>query len=55
MPGAWAHSHYWSGGAAVAAADPSLGTSAGGAYVPWQIAILSRLGLGWAPLWAVWR
>lgn len=45
----WAHSHYWQTQAPV---DPSLGSSAGGAYVPWQTSIIAAMSLALAVRWA---
>lgn len=48
----WAHSRYWVGHAVP---DPGIGSSAGGAYVPWQTSIITAMGLGlmalpsWSP------
>jgi len=47
MPGLWAHSFYWSGGAASGnPPDPPLGASASGGYVPWQTSIITAMSLG---------
>lgn len=43
MPGAPFHSHYWAGSVDVPA-EPSLGASASGGYVPWMTTITAVAG-----------
>jgi len=52
----WAHSSYWAGsGASAPPPDPPLGSSAGGAYVPWQTSIITAMSLGLAVTWSMNR
>jgi hypothetical protein len=38
----WAHGAYWTGHPV---SDPPVGSSAGGAYVPWQTSIVTAMSL----------
>lgn len=45
MPGASFHSFYWAGSADAPAPEPGIGSSAGGAYVPWQTSIITAMSV----------
>lgn len=57
MPTAALHSHFWSDTVAGGGADPPIGASASGGYVPWQITTIRAGGffcgamllVRWAP------
>jgi hypothetical protein len=50
----WAHQAYWAGPHA-SEPEPGVGSSAGGAYVPWQTSVISVMSLALAVRWAVSR